>query len=65
MNPLVPKISLWSDRLLDLIYPRNCVVTGYPVSEGAYRYLSDESLLNFIAWNLPTVRIVTNRFTEE
>ncbi len=37
------KISLWTDRLLDLIYPRNCVVTGNPVGEGIYRYISDES----------------------
>ena len=44
MRHLVPNVRLWSDRLLDLIYPRNCVVTGYPVSGGAYRYLSDKSL---------------------
>jgi ComF family protein len=44
MRPLAVKVSLSFDRLLDLIYPRNCIVTGYPVSGGAYRYLSDESL---------------------
>ena len=44
VNPIVDKLNRCADSILDLIYPRNCAVTGNPVGEGAYRYLSDESM---------------------
>jgi len=42
---------IWLNALIDLFYPRSCILTGDPLSTGDYRYIA-----NWIVPRLPLIR---------
>ncbi len=40
-NALISTLRNWSAPLVDIFYPRNCILTGDPLGQGDFRYLAD------------------------
>ena len=40
-DSLPPILGSWARALIDVFYPRNCILTGEPLADSRYRYLSD------------------------